>query len=320
MNKLALHIVTWNGLDYLPKLLSSIDNQTFKDFTVRIHDNASSDNSYDLVQSWSIPKGFQVSQSESNLGFSGGHNLLYGQASEPFILLLNQDIELNSDYCEVLLSALEANPQCGALSGVLYRKNDNEIDSAGLKISRNHSVYEIRTEPAENTKEVFGVSAAAGMYRKSALDEVAYNVQGSKAMFSDKFDSYKEDVDLSYRLQLAGWKSAIIKSARAVHVRGMKGDGLLSRKEQKKATQYLSYRNHLLFLTHTAQFNWISYTGISVLVYELAKFVWILVKETGSLKAWKEYWQLRADSKDKKKQVSKLVIDPTSVTRWYGKS
>lgn len=317
MSKLAIHIVTWNGAKFLNKLFQQLDIQSYSDFVVRLHDNNSTDGSYELIKKWQGSKpNVTVSRSASNLGFSGGHNELFKNTEEDFVILFNQDVSPEPNYVEVLFNAITNTPDAGSASGVLLRNKINKIDSAGLMLRRNHSGSEITTDPMTDIKEVFGVSGAAPIYRMRALRQVAYEA----GIFSDKFHSYKEDVDIAYRLRLAGWKSIIVREAKARHERSMKEDGLLTRKKHKKVSKYMSYRNHLLFLSHTAQFSWFSATGFSVLLYEIAKLCWITAFEHTSLRALKEVWSLRADSKNKSNQVKSAIKNVSTVSYWYGRA
>jgi GT2 family glycosyltransferase len=177
-------------------------------------------------------------------------------------------------------------------------------------------VSDIKTVLTRPRYNVFGVSGAAAMYRKKALSDVSFETKCQTEIFSNKFHTYKEDIDLAYRLQLANWGSSIIASAVGYHERGLKNQGLSSRFRQSKLLRFMSFRNHMLFLTHTAQFTWMSITGINILAYEAFKIVWIVFFETQSLKALKEVVTLRTDSKQKREQVKRMIKNPEAIIKW----
>lgn len=324
MSKLAIHVVTWNGAKYLSVLLRSLQNiLNINEVVFRFLDNGSTDNSVTILREWCDSNSASLIVMNKNIGFSGGHNRLYEQAREKYIALVNQDIVVDPMYFQKILEEFEADDKLGSASGVLYRMNvredQNVIDSAGLGIKRNHYVYDkVRSDASENRK-VFGVSAACSIYRKQALDDVAYIVGNVPQIFSDRFHSYKEDVDLGYRLQLAGWDSMVIADAKAWHERGIKTDDSSSRTNRPYILRYQSYRNHILFLQHTASFNWFSWTGILIIVHESIKLLWLLLREPAVLKAWREIFVLRSDTREKQRQNIGRTYLPNRIIEWYGK-
>jgi cellulose synthase/poly-beta-1,6-N-acetylglucosamine synthase-like glycosyltransferase len=105
--------------------------------------------------------------------------------------------------------------------------------------------------------EVFGVSAAAGLYRRAALEQVALD----GAVLDPRFVMYKEDVDLAWRLRAAGWIAAVHTDAVAFHARGaerapdtapgpaVRALGILGQERAKsRRVRQLAWRNQLLML------------------------------------------------------------------------
>lgn len=317
MAKVAVHIVTWNGANFLQPFFDSIKKQTTKDIVIRILDNGSTDDTQGILKKTCEEIDAELYLLKENYGFAGGHNFLFQKIQEPYVILLNQDLILDENYIAGLLNFLEANELVGGAQGVIERIDSNQIDSAGLKISRWHSVHDIVVSPHNEVAEVFGVSGAAPVYNVEALKKVAYQTNAGSCIFSDKFFSYKEDVDLAMRLRLAGYAAFVVASATAKHARGLKDDGLLSRNDRTKFMNRLSYRNHWLLLLHTAQFKWLSYTGFNVLVYEFIKFFWIILREPSTLAALKQLYLLHADTNSKKKQVAAMTKDINAISKWY---
>ncbi len=149
--KLTVHLVTWNGAKYVPLLFESLRNQTFKDWELVVLDNASTDDTVNLIEheleNWSGQK--RLVKNSVNLGFAGGHNLLYSQTTSEYFLLLNQDFYLQPDCIEKLVAEIETKPELAVVSPRLMKwdfanqKFTNTIDSLGLKVFRNRRVVEL---------------------------------------------------------------------------------------------------------------------------------------------------------------------------------
>jgi GT2 family glycosyltransferase len=161
-----------------------------------------------------------------NSGFAAAANAGIAAGSAPYVLLLNQDATISPDYAARLVARMEADPRLASTSGTLLHADDDGapdglVDSCGLEVRRGRRVVDLRQgDPDDGLHggytEVFGVSAAAAMYRRAALQAVA--VDG--AVFDPRFVMYKEDVDLAWRLRAAGWRSAVDGAAVGLHARG----------------------------------------------------------------------------------------------------
>ena len=220
MNKLSVHLVTWNGAKYVPFLFESLRKQTYKDWTLFVLDNNSDDNTVELIKkelsNFSIQS--KVVEDKTNLGFAGGHNQAFKESDAEYILLLNQDMFLAPDCLEKVVRFLDQHPEAASVSPRLMKWNfptnfTDQIDALGLKVYRSRRVVEQYTQ--QNWQElkkkfssailpVFGVSGALPVFRTFALKSIAYE-DGS--IFDESYHSYKEDVDLAFRLATAGYKS-----------------------------------------------------------------------------------------------------------------
>ena len=132
-----------------------------------------------------------------------------------------------------------------------------------------------------------GVAGALPCYRREALEQAG--------LFDERFFSYKEDVDMAFRLRHAGWASYHIGGARSCHERGLgaglkTGDFSVAKHRRKKSPvgNYLSYRNHCyVLIKDVALRDWMRY-GIVIGWYELQKIVYLFIFEQKTLYAWVE--------------------------------
>ncbi len=299
MSKVVIQFVTWNGAKYIAPLLVSLKNQTQKDWQLLIWDNASTDNTVgelenSLAGNWCE---YKIFKSEKNLGFALAHSQLFTKyqiSNIQYLFILNQDTVLEPDYLEKLVVFVDSHPKVAALAGKIMRLQQKDmVDTLGLKVLRTHRVVELTTGPAEPF-EVFGVSGALPLYRLEAIKQTGF--------FDENFFSYKEDIDLAYRLRRAGWTAYCVPMALAYHDRGSGNGGILARHNRSSLVNYYSYRNHLLVLLKNLSWrDWLR-NGLFILGYELAKAVYMLFSAPRQLfNAWLDI--IRLYSKMRKEYV-----------------
>ena len=206
------------------------------------------------------------------------------------------------------------------------------MDSAGLKIYRTHRVVERgRGEaawPVGADEEIFGVPATAALYRRSALNEAAAKTSNGLEWFDENFGSYKEDVDLAYRLQLFGWRSVYVSAARGYHYRGLRGavdaDTALfgvatwrSRRERSATANRQSYRNHLLFIFKSFAFPPFSPVWWQTVFYETMKLFILIFTEPKTLMAWTDVYKLRGALAVKRRSILAISRGPENIARFF---
>ena len=219
MNRLAIIVLNWNGADDALNCVKSLQQQTLRPEII-IVDNNSSDDSVerfeDHVKSQKKDAPILIKNSQ-NLGFAGGINtgLVYARKQGfEYIGVLNPDAIADKKWCRALVDELSSQPKCGIVTGILQRRDGKTLDTTGdfyttwgLPGPRN------RDEPVKNAPskpgEVFGATGGGAIYRAAIFDDID--------MFDEDFFMYYEDVDLSFRAQLAGWKVRFTPKAIAYH-------------------------------------------------------------------------------------------------------
>jgi GT2 family glycosyltransferase len=235
----AAVMIAWNSMDWLPGALESLEQQNHPLASITIVDNASTDGVAEFVAS-RHPRA-TVLRNQENLGFAAAVNQGIRASTAEWVLVLNPDLTLERDHVSQLLLAATERPDAGMLGGLL-RRPDGQVDSAGLELHR----YLLRpldrtVSPARAGSQpevVFGICAAAALYRRAMLEDTAYHGE----YFDTAFFAYYEDVDLAWRACHRGWKAYFVPSARGMHVRGA------SEGERSHAGQVRSQRNRYLAL------------------------------------------------------------------------
>ena len=212
----SVQIVTFNSAADISACLDSLAAQTAKSFRVRILDNASSDNTLELLQGRDV----DLIPSDTNTGFAAAHNLLARTYPAPYILFLNPDTVLEPDFVENLTAALDVEDKAGSATGKLLRMDGETIDSTGIVMTRNQrhldrGAGEIDSGQFDRLENIFGPSGAAALYRYGCLEDVAIDGE----FFDEDFFAYREDADLAWRCQLMGWDSLYVPRAVARHRR-----------------------------------------------------------------------------------------------------
>ncbi|HLQ76925.1 MAG TPA: glycosyltransferase family 2 protein, partial [Terriglobia bacterium] len=179
-------------------------------------DNNSSDGSPDVLAEAlpSLPFRTHLLRSRRNNGFAGGMNRLAGQSQAEFIFILNPDTELDAGCLEKLLARADA---------------DNRV-----------AICEARQYPREHPKafdpetgETSWCSGAAALIRREAFDEAGG--------FDERlYFMYCEDVDLSWKLWLRGWKCVYVRDAAVRHFTQDLQPG-----KSRTMENYFSFRNSL---------------------------------------------------------------------------
>ncbi|MEK9155501.1 MAG: glycosyltransferase [Patescibacteria group bacterium] len=303
MSRLALQLTCYNGARYLPFLFASLKKQTFAEWELYVLDNGSNAEEAVAITHAVNQSGLPVhfSRVEDTLNFAAGHNFLFTKHDATFVQLLNDDAILDSQYLNEVVAYLEAHPRCASASGRIFRwqfenaetargGRTDTVDSLGLERLMTGMVRErFRgvalsriSERALRQEHVFGVSGCLPMYRRSAVLETSPD----KTLFDPTFVSYKEDVEIAYRFQSAGFISAIVHKATAYHRRTFSRGAHAT---QSYAVQKQSYRNHWWILLMHWSWKMFLLRSIAVISFELAKIgYWLFRRPMVLIDGWKE--------------------------------
>lgn len=203
MSKVSVVIPNWNGAKHLAACLDSLREQTFGGASVIVVDNGSTDSSLKLLGKY---PGVQIIPLKKNHGFAAGVNAGIRQAlasGAKYIALFNNDAVADKDWLANLVNFLDKNSKAGIVTSKILTADGKNIDSTGdlyttwgLPYPRGRG-EEVNDKYDEGTW-VFAASGGASLYRAEMLEQIG--------IFDSIFFAYYEDVDISFRAQLAGWK------------------------------------------------------------------------------------------------------------------
>lgn len=192
--------VAYNSRDIIGPCLQALLDQEYPDLKVTVVDNASTDGTAEYVRAH-FPK-VNLIVSDRNLGFAGGNNLAFDQTQARYVVLMNQDAIPRRDCIRELVRVAEEDPDIASVGAkMLMRRCPTVINSTGIRINEggfavDRQIGEKDTDPCPRPVEVFGVCGGAQLLRTQALRDLGG--------FDETFFMYFEDVDLCWRLQLAG--------------------------------------------------------------------------------------------------------------------
>lgn len=222
MTRVAIVVLNWNGFEDTKECLDSLLAQTYKNFSIVVVENGSKDDSAKkiqmLEQALSDDK-IHILYNEENLGFAGGVNTGIQHAlalNYDAVALFNNDATADPAWLSSLVREMDNKEEAGIVTGLLLHEDGKTIDSTGdyysiwgmpFPRSRNRP-----TKSAEKSGHVFSGSGGASLYRASLFKDIG--------LFDERFFAYYEDVDVSFRAQLAGHKVYYTDKAVAYHKQG----------------------------------------------------------------------------------------------------
>lgn len=234
MIPITVVIVNWNGGVYLPLVLEALRAQTTAPARVVVMDNASTDGSAEAVAR-SFPE-VRLRRLESNLGFAAANNLaLREEVETPWVALLNPDAVPEASWLEALWQGVKTYPGYSAYGCRMRRFDDpSRLDGTGdcyhpcaWAWRRDFGMPEAAGHLVPG--QIFAPCAAAALYRR----EDVLAVGG----LDEDFFCYFEDVDLGFRLRLAGGRCFYLPDAIVYHV------GSATTGQRSDFAVYHSYRN-----------------------------------------------------------------------------
>lgn len=229
-------VPTRNGAHLLPECLEALWNQTFRDFEIVVVDDASTDNTYNLLLGYPEVKKLVQLPGARGHGFVAAVNAGLVEAKGEVIVLLNNDAVPEPQWLDELIGGLERNPWASMAASklVLYDRPGHfhsTGDYYGLDgVPGSRGVWQADRGQYDREEEVFGPCAAAAAYRREMLTDVirAGGTEPVGMALDPQLWMYCEDVDLNLRARLLGHRTVYVPTAVARHRLSATGGGVLA--------------------------------------------------------------------------------------------
>lgn len=249
MHRTAVVILNWNGTAHLRRFLPSVVANTPKEVRIIVADNGSTDDSIEVLER-EFPTVERL-RLDRNYGFAEGYNRALQQIDVEYCVLLNSDVETPEGWLEPLVARLDADERVAAVAPKLLWSESREqfeyagaaggfIDYLGYPFCRGRIMKCVEKDCGQydDVREVFWASGAAFCCRL----EVFKSLGG----FAREFFAHMEEIDLCWRMQLAGYKIEVEPRSRVYHF----GGGTLATDSPNKI--FLNHRNNLAMLYRCA--------------------------------------------------------------------
>lgn len=232
----SIVVLNWNGKHLLKPCFAALDKLMYSNLEIIVVDNGSTDGSVRFIKK-NHPD-YVLVENDKNYGFSGGVNAGIKVAKGDFIALLNNDAYPDPDWVEKILTAFDKDNRIGIVSPKMLktRKEGDKylIDSTGDFMSKWGATFPrgrdlIDKGQFDNPGEIFSACAGAATYKKEVFETIG--------LFDEDFFAYYEDVDISFRARLAGFKVYYEPSAIVYHQVGG------SNNKRSHFTRYMSIKN-----------------------------------------------------------------------------
>jgi GT2 family glycosyltransferase len=242
---IAIVILNWNGRTYLEKFLPFVTAGIHPGVEVIVADNASTDDSVSFIKE-AYPQ-IRLIALDRNWGFAGGYNEALRQVKSDYYVLLNSDVEVTPGWVGPIIDLMEKDPSIGACQPKILMYDDKTyfeyagaaggwLDYLGYPFARGR-IFDVCEEDRgqyDTAQPVFWASGAALFIRAALFHDL-----GGLEPF---FFAHQEEIDLCWRIQLAGYKVFACPASVVYHV----GGGTLPKGNERKV--FLNFRNNLIMM------------------------------------------------------------------------
>lgn len=285
----SVTIVTYNSGRFIKRCLESVLAQKYGRKEIVIIDNASTDGTIDILEQFEDR--CKIVYNDENIGFAAAQNQAIRLSRGEWVLTLNPDVLLLPNFIQSLVDAGQMHPKIGTVCGKLLAilatfdlPDKPLVDSTGIYFTPMLRHLDRGSQKVDNGhylnyEYVFGATAAAALYRREMIDDIAVENE----FFDEEFFVYREDADVAWRAQLFGWRCIYTPHARGYHVRNVLPG---NRRALPPVINMHSVKNRFLMRLKNMtpdlyRRNWLSITARDIVVLSCC-----LLREHSSLKAF----------------------------------
>lgn len=212
--EISLYILTWNSCNFLQACLNTVFQQKYPHFSVTLLDNGSTDCTLELARKH-FPHVLTV-ENRANLGFAAGNNVGLKLNRDPFVVLLNPDVELAPDCLSNLIEPMLADPTIGVAGCKVYEPGRVLLQHAGgyitypQALSGHYGLNETDNGQHDQMRDADYVIGAAMAIRQDVIEAVG--------LLDEGYFLYYDDVDYCRRVRDAGYRVVYVPEAELVHM------------------------------------------------------------------------------------------------------
>jgi len=318
----SVTIVTWNSGRHIGRCLEAVLAQTVRPTEVVVVDNASTDGTLEAVEAFG--NRVRLIRNRVNAGFAAAQNQAIVSTRSDWVLTLNPDTLLKPGFVQALLEAAGADSCIGTVCGKLLSIRPDfslfeepRLDSTGIYFTPALRHLDRGWREPDNDNRyvqpefVFGACAAAALFRRELIEDISLE----DGFFDPDFFAYREDADVAWRAQLAGWRCLYTPAAEAYHVRRVTPD---NRRSVPAFINMHSVKNRFLMRVKniTAPLYWRNFGAI--LARDLLVIGGCLLREPSSLPAFWHFLRALPRALDKRRQVmARRRVSDDYIASWF---
>ncbi|MCK4635616.1 MAG: glycosyltransferase [Candidatus Moranbacteria bacterium] len=303
-------IANWNGKKYLETCFQSLQSQTDQNFQIILVDNGSTDDSVNFIKN-NFPQ-VSIIRLKKNTGFANPNNIGMRMAflnpNIKYIITLNNDVKADENYIKEMRTAIQKYESDGVMAiqpKLMNFYEKNKIDATGILTTFELSAVnrgrgEFDNSQFEKFKKVFGPSASAALYTRKFLEKVDLS---RDEYFDKNYFAYYEDVDLAWRLHLAGCKMMYVPTALLYHVHSATGINYSPFKA------FHIHRNHYFNIIKNVPF----FSLIKILLFMPIRYILLVLSVVRGSGASAKIVSAKVEKVEKSESVVKIVF-----RSWWG--
>lgn len=256
---ISVVIAHWNGEKIIQDCLESVFKTDYPNFEVVLVDNHSTDNSVKIIKEKFNDSRLRLYENSVNKGFTGGYNDGVSYAEGDFICILNNDVEVNTDWLTRLYEFMSENPEYVIVQPKIKSLRDKRffeyaggaggyIDRYGYPFTRGRMFNDVEVDEGQydEPEQIFWASGCCLIFRRSIIEEIGF--------LDDDFFAHQEEVDFCWRANLAGHKIGYCPSSVIYHL----GGATLNQGSFFKI--YLNHRNNMQMVLKNMTVGWIIFS------------------------------------------------------------
>ena len=241
---ISVVILNWNGSAMLQRFLPSVIRYS-EEAEIIVADNGSTDHSIDILRE-KFPS-VRILPFRENYGFAEGYNRAIQQIETPYVLLLNDDVEVTPHWLQPLLEFMNHHPEVAACQPKILSETQRElfeyagacggfIDHLGYPYCRGRIFNHVEKDRGQYDQvcPIFWATGAALLVRTDV-----FRKEGG---LDKRFFAHMEEIDFCWRLRSRNYRIYCIPQSTVYHV----GGGTLPKSHPRKT--FLNFRNNLLML------------------------------------------------------------------------
>lgn len=267
----SIIIVNWNGKPHLINCLASLQKVHYKPLEIILVDNNSCDGSVDFVEK--KYRSVRIIKNKKNVGFCLANNKGYKVSKGKYVLFLNNDTIVTSDFLKPLITTLEENSRNGIVQPKIVFWGNKKLQTGGAFITNTGFLYHYGygknpQDPKYNfNMQIYSANGSCMFVKREVINKIG--------LFDEDYFTYFEETDFCHRALLAGYKIWYQPKSIIYHIGNIDNS-----KHKNSFLVYISFRNRICtYLKNLETGNLIKIVSLHFLLCLFSVFVFLVLRK-----------------------------------------